>query len=652
LASTAASTSYNPTSTPFAAGVIGRARRLADSRVLITGLVVCSALYVGWHLGRGWVPHDEGALGQSAVRVLQGELPHRDFDELYTGGLTFLNALAFRLFGTTLITMRMVLFAVFLAWIPAVFYVASGLGRPAAAAGVTILCVVWSLPNYPAPVPSWYNLFLAVFGIAALFRWLEDRRKVWLVAAGIAGGLSVLVKVVGLYYIAGVLLFLVFQAHEDAVQGRVAATPVDGGSSRRGALRDLGYPLFVSACLSIFVFGLVMLTRHQFYPAELVQFVVPGLLVASLLVRNEWTQRVEGTINRFAPLGRLVVPFIVGFAIPVVIFLVPFARAHALGALFNGVFVLPSKRFGSASFPTAPLKSMVALIPVALILAYGRRFAERMDRSRVLALALVLVMYIMASGDEPRLYRFVWSALRSALPVLVLLGVIVLARARTTTVRSTSPELTLLRSHTMLLLSVTAIFTLIQFPFSAPIYFCYIAPLLILLAVALLRHVRPMAPAVPRSIAIFLIAFAVMRVNTGTIYNMGLWYQPYPETMSLGFPRARLDVRLKDATTYRAAIPLLEQHARGAYTWASPDCPEIYFLSGLRNPTRSLFDFFDDENGRTTRILSTLERNRVTAIVLNTQPAFSSGIPSDLNAALEARYPFSADDGKFRIRWQ
>jgi len=54
-------------------------------------------------VNRGWVPHDEGLLGQSAERLLAGQLPHRDFDEVYTGGLSYLHALAFEVGGVRLI---------------------------------------------------------------------------------------------------------------------------------------------------------------------------------------------------------------------------------------------------------------------------------------------------------------------------------------------------------------------------------------------------------------------------------------------------------------------------------------------------------------------------------------------------------------------
>jgi hypothetical protein len=216
--------------------------RSIDASVVLLTVLVVSALYVAWHLNRGWMPYDEGALAQSAERVLQGELPHRDFDEIYTGGLAFLNAGAFRLLGITLLPMRLALFTVFLAWIPAVFAIASRFVRPAAAGAIAFLAVGWSLPNYTAAMPSWYNLFLATFGVLALFRYLEDGRMRWLLLAGLAGGLSFLVKVVGLYYVAGVVLFLVFQAHA-ASRARAGASPA----------RSTPYAVFVTGALVIFV---------------------------------------------------------------------------------------------------------------------------------------------------------------------------------------------------------------------------------------------------------------------------------------------------------------------------------------------------------------------------------------------------------------
>jgi hypothetical protein len=59
------------------------------------------------NLHEGWVPHDEGTLGQSAERVLHGETPHRDFDDPYAGGLAYIDAAIFKFFGINLFSLRL-----------------------------------------------------------------------------------------------------------------------------------------------------------------------------------------------------------------------------------------------------------------------------------------------------------------------------------------------------------------------------------------------------------------------------------------------------------------------------------------------------------------------------------------------------------------
>src|SRR5215470_2215126 len=99
-----------------------------------------SIVYMAAYLKRGWKPHDEGTLGLSAERVLQGQLPHRDFDD-YTGGLTFAHALAFRIFGINSVSMRYVLFAFFVPWVPSLYYIASRFSSAHAAGMATLLAV-------------------------------------------------------------------------------------------------------------------------------------------------------------------------------------------------------------------------------------------------------------------------------------------------------------------------------------------------------------------------------------------------------------------------------------------------------------------------------------------------------------------------------
>src|SRR5208282_1273052 len=138
-------------------------------RLLVLGAVFAiTAVYVGAHIGSGWVPADDGILSQGALRVMQGQLPHRDFAEIYTGGLGVIHALAFRVFGVSLMSLRICAFLFFLAWVPAIYYIALRFTSAVAAGLIALVAVAWSYPNYPAAMPSWYNLFFATFGAAAI----------------------------------------------------------------------------------------------------------------------------------------------------------------------------------------------------------------------------------------------------------------------------------------------------------------------------------------------------------------------------------------------------------------------------------------------------------------------------------------------------
>ena len=611
------------------------------TRLIVLSVVAISVAYVAWHLNRGWVPHDEGALAHAAQRVLLGELPHRDFDDIYTGGLALLDAAAFRLLGTTLWSMRLALLAVFIVWVPIVFYVASRFVRARVAAGVTLLAVVWSIPNYPAPMPSWFNLFFATFGVAAMLRFLEDRRQRWLVLAGMMGGLSFLIKVVGLYYVAGVLLFLVHLANASS---RDAA----GLDDRRGT----GYIVFVAASLALFVMALLAVLHARLAPPELIQFVLPAALISVLLVRNEWTSPVGGSWVRLTSLARLLGPFVLGVLLPVALYLLPYARSGALGAFMHGVFVLPIKRLGHATF-ALPLATLLAIIPaaiVALVVAGpgGRERRAAFGRRETILLALALAVILVASGSVGLIYRFVLFTLRGLVPVIAIAAVTLLLRDH-----ATDPAAQQRRARLMLMLCVTAVCMLVQYPFTVAIYFCYVAPLVALTATAFLAYLnRPVSPMLPALGIAFCAAFAVFRLNDSPLNDMDRQFESYPEVRRLALDRAGLEVPLWMAGQYEATVGFVREHAHGRYIWASPDVPQIYFLTGYDNPTRSLFEFFDDTTGRATRILRALDEHHVNLIVLNISPQFSPRIPLEFYRQLARRYPNSALVEPYLIKWR
>src|SRR3989449_392535 len=523
---------------------------------LVLGVAwVLGAAVGGHYLTRGWVPHDAGSLAQSAERVLAGELPHRDFDEIYTGGLSFLHALAFRLVGTSLLAPRLVLFAVFLAWLPAVYYVAGRFVSPLAAGLATLVAATWTVPNYSEALPSWYNLFFAGFGVVALIR----RR-------------------------AGVV--------------------------------------------------------------ELIDFLVPVAALTAWLTWQLWSEPAGSSRDRFTRLGRLVLPFALGAAGPILVFLAPYALSGSLGALWAGVFIVPGKRlrFATMDFP-ALWTTLVALAPAALL--WRARHWPTRWRQRV---ALVLGLGLLAAlvyGDRLPVYRGVWYAARPLVPLTVLAGVALLS-GRTRLGAPPVPR----RQQLVLLLGVAALCSLVQFPFAAPIYFCYVAPLGLLAAIAVVATWDRAPHPIGGALLGFYFGFALLWLNTGFIYAMGLSYLPDRQTEPLALERGGVRVSAIDKAMYEEAVAAVPAHAQGDHIWAGPDCPGVYFLPGKRNPTRTLFDFFDEPAGRTARVLAAIERHDVHVVVFNRRPPFSGAPPSDLVEALVERFPHTLDASWLHVRWR
>jgi hypothetical protein len=209
------------------------------------------------------------------------------------------------------------------------------------------------------------------------------------------------------------------------------------------------------------------------------------------------------------------------------------------------------------------------------------------------------------------------------------------------------------REQLVLLLSVTSVCMLVQFPFTVAIYFCYVAPLVALTTAAFAAYLdRPVPRALPALAIAFCTAFAVLRLNASPLNDMDRQFEPYPDVRPIMPDRAGLRVPLWQADQYESAVAVIRQHARGPYIWASPDVPQLYFLAGYRNPTRSLFEFFDDTTGRSDRVLKALDEHQVNLVVLNVHPQFSPRVSMAMYRQLASRYPNSVFVEPWLIKWR
>jgi hypothetical protein len=290
---------------------------------------------------------------------------------------------------------------------------------------------------------------------------------------------------------------------------------------------------------------------------------------------------------------------------------------------------------------------MVEIIPFILpvIVAYECRRLGRAICGSILALSACAVLIF--SERSPLIYGYGWHSFTTAIPVLVLAGVAILwvSRGR--------QKLSLVRQQQiMLIVCVAALCSVVQFPFAAPIYFCYVAPLVILSATALFASAGHPPRFVLGALIVFYLLFAVLRVTPGFIYYMGLRYAPDAQIQRLTLARAGgLRVAPAEAHVYEQLIPFIQSHASGKFIYCTQDCPEVYFLSGLDNPTRTTFDFLDDPRGRTDRIMSLLESRKVNVVAIKHGAINLSRSDPALEGALDQRFPHSARIQTFEVRW-
>lgn len=604
------------------------------SRLVLIVVWGLSVIYVATLIDRGWGPPDEGLLAQSAERLLSGEVPHRDFDELYTGGLTAVHALAFELFGVRLISLRLVLFAAVILWVPVLYALARRFASPILAAAVTLLGVVWSVPAYPASMPSWYNLFLASAGLLAIFRYLETDRFRWQFVAGLCGGVSVLAKITGIFFIGAGVLVIVYQACRPVTPAQVYRgdiTAMTRRESRPGAWLGMLAAVMILG-------GLVALIGIRKHALTYLQLAAPLVAVAVLVAAAGWN---SGPVawNR---LWRPILALAAGVAAALLPFVAVYAWHDALADLVKGVFTLPARRIQFAS-QEPDGGAIVWALPLLGLAALGLHIRRRRTAALVAGLIMTLGLWILDAGVRHDfyggiggggpVYRPVVDSVATILPIIASMFAIVMLGG-TGHVR-TGPG----RSQAFAAVTVAAFSALIAFPYSNDLYFHYVAPLLCIAILALYAMSGRTVDAwiTSATIAVYLL-FGVTRVAVNS-------------NARLAVDRGGLRVPQRDSAEVDAFVRTLREHARNGYTFATPDSPEAYFLTGLRNPTPTMYEFLGDSEGDTDRILAILEARRVTAVAISYWKIFSPRPDPRLLEALRVRYPHSTTVWHFWVRW-
>ena len=562
------------------------------------------------HLFRGMVAFDEGALNLAAQLVREGKWPHRDFTDIYSGGLAVFDALMQALLGEDLRAIRVPLGIATVAWVGLVTAVLRRFVTPPVAAGIAFLAYLWGPPLYTAAMPTWYLLYLATALIWCLLRWHETDDARWWGAAGLAIGLGFLLKINALFLLAGAgCALLTDDRHRSGLLGGLVV-----------ALGALGAAATVS---------------RGWTPTSAATLYLPILLLAGTALHHQWRTHRSLAFDA-AAISRPLFWLAGGTAAVLLPWVLAYAATGGLHALIDGVLVLPLRRALWARFiPPGwwlPDLLVVALLAVMLFRRWSTPGAQAVG---ILAVGLALVLSDRAQMDTGLLVESVWREIR-------IVGAGALAAVALGRWREPGP-----RFRPVLLVGwIAAWFALMQYPYGSPNYVSYVAPLLILAGTAAVAHhvPRPVGGGLVLALGIWTVS-----VDHGQpLTNMGFAHlSPPGVNFRLDLPRGGLLVYAHDKVGYEAIVGTLDRWGAERII-AGPDSPEIYYFSGRPFEDREFFEFMAPEWSTEVFLRRIVER-RPDALVLNTRPFFSKFAADSVLAALPVRPLADTTIGRFRL---
>lgn len=554
-------------------------------------------------------------MAQVAERVMRGQLPHRDFDDPWTGGWSFVQAGIFKLFGTSL---RMLRIPIFLAWLGSLacgYRLTRRFTTPAVAGAATLAWALWSLYAWRYPLLNWYYAPLGLAAAWAIARYLETGHRAYVSLAGALCGVAISLKITGLFFLAALLLWSAAHVASDA-RRRV--------STERGS----GFFVFVAiagASFLLIVTRLVLELPREFHGSALGAFLLPiAATVASLV----WEARRSGlsAAPGMRALAGLLVPLAAGLAVPLVPFLLLFVVQGAVDDLMIGVFVRPAARLQLVfSPPPGRLASYgFALAPLAL--AIGVRYALPAT-PRLAAAAAVLLGGL--AGALAHVDQFTSSSAAMVVRGLPLILPIVLLWSAWRQETDSRPYSSLV----FLLVAAAATSQLLQIPWASLSYALYATPIAVIALVALLG-VRSTAPAP----AVLLVA--VFLVTAGVGHRATSEIKPEPDRWArLALPRGGLWVSPRDSALFDDAVHLLAAQPAGPIHVVG-DAPEYAFLLSRPAATRVIYDALADSAARDPLVvLPALDRAGVRVVLLLNQFGSNDSLTMRQQQALRAAYP-------------
>ncbi|SHK61261.1 4-amino-4-deoxy-L-arabinose transferase [Shimia gijangensis] len=194
----------------------------------LIGLLCVSAIMINYH-DQFWWPVDEGIYAYVAQRANAGDVIHRDFIDLHAGYGNLLNALAFRVFGEDLLSLRYPLIAFTVLQCIITFVLLKDSGAAVALVGV-IVVAAFSFVQFPNPSANWHALVF-FFCLCLCLEKIPRGSFARLLLAGTLVGLCFFTRQLsGVFLALGLVCVLLAEAPREKEEPRAPAILIGGVS--------------------------------------------------------------------------------------------------------------------------------------------------------------------------------------------------------------------------------------------------------------------------------------------------------------------------------------------------------------------------------------------------------------------------------------
>lgn len=211
----------------------------------VAGGLVCYGLFVNRGLGLSVIGYSVAP----AERVLQGEIPYRDFLFNYTPGILWVNALLMKAFGPTLMATRIGLFVFKLATLLTLYHLGRKLTNRWTALVPVVLTLAWLGHQQIFSVyPDQYLVLFALAGLLCMLNYDRTGGLRWLALCGLATGTVFLFK-----YNVGVLLAASCMAV--VFLRELMTTRRPAGAAKAIAFYALGFAVVAGALLAYLAYN-------------------------------------------------------------------------------------------------------------------------------------------------------------------------------------------------------------------------------------------------------------------------------------------------------------------------------------------------------------------------------------------------------------